>query len=412
MCPFIESPTTKVVLAGVPEDAHFARIVFNPTRGTRLDYLDRDTLPPEAEQERDPKLNDMHPNVLGLNVKNLSRATRHELTVPSKGAPLQLAKIVFYDKDRKPIRVQLPPCDGSTVEGQTYCEVLPDAPDFAAVATNVAAASYVSELNHALGALPDNALTRYRRYFAELDKLTHPELLLANVGGWPGFARATGPIQQWVTDIGLLMDLLETRVAGRSQGGTSSYTAPAVAHDDSTVSRVVRKLSTLQLELMRSHFPDPGRRSLDFDAFEEAFSMFANGQLRLQLPSGFWTTQPSSGFFFFFAEFGLMAMEALQARDEVQFRKDRDDWRMLLPVMARTQEVFVKVYAPTRGYKTLANYTAADFKADAVLAHSELHALSSHCNRARAQTEPELVWLSRQVNDHTRDAFDGSRSLP
>jgi len=72
----------------------------------------------------------------------------------------------------------------------------------------------------------------------------------------------------------------------------------------------IRVVSNLLILLISKHFIGASG-SLELEGFEDAFEMFTNGELRLRLPeSRCLTTQPSSGLFFFFAEFALLCTAA------------------------------------------------------------------------------------------------------
>lgn len=95
--------------------------------------------------------------------------------------------------------------------------------------------------------------------------------------------------------------------------------------------------------------------------------MFANGELRLQLPSKFWTTQPSSGFFFYWALYGFLAVQ-LGVPGHAQ-------WEGLLPGLVAAQEIFARVYAPHGTSRHLDNYRACNYDVRQVWTASEKLAL-------------------------------------
>ena len=81
--------------------------------------------------------------------------------------------------------------------------------------------------------------------------------------------------------------------------------------------------------------------------------MFANGELRLQLPSNLaWTTQPSSAYYFFFAEFALLAID---------LGVDVPVWSKLLNVLVRTQRMVFSVYKASVRKPGFGDYSPCSF---------------------------------------------------
>jgi hypothetical protein len=113
-------------------------------------------------------------------------------------------------------------------------------------------------------------------------------------------------------------------------------------------------VSDLFLSLVFKHFRVPGR-GLDLDSIEDAFEMFSNGELRVQLPSLAWACQPSSGMFFYFAEFATLCAAA---------GIEKDTWTAIANCMVRTQRVFCNVYRPTEPAPwNLLHYKAENYDA-------------------------------------------------
>lgn len=115
----------------------------------------------------------------------------------------------------------------------------------------------------------------------------------------------------------------------------------------------VQHFSTVLIDLMKTHLDD-GSGGIDFDKGEEAYEMFANGELRLQLPDSLaWTTQPSSAFYFYFGEFALLCVE---------LEVDVAVWSQLANVLVRTQRIFADVYPSAADNPAFEDYSACSFK--------------------------------------------------
>jgi hypothetical protein len=95
-------------------------------------------------------------------------------------------------------------------------------------------------------------------------------------------------------------------------------------------------LSKLQLGIMREYLPD-GNDVIDLEAFTEAFEMFANGELRVEVVNGVWNGEPDSAFEFSFAEFAFVAIEN---------NIDDEEWSSLVKALVMSQEIFTQTYKP------------------------------------------------------------------
>ena len=96
----------------------------------------------------------------------------------------------------------------------------------------------------------------------------------------------------------------------------------------------VERLSALQLELYRRHYPGH-QHGMDLAALGEAFLRFAHGDLRDD--TGSEHGQPNSANAFSFAEFAFLA---------AALGVDPAPWRALAPALVQLQEVYVVVYRP------------------------------------------------------------------
>jgi hypothetical protein len=99
-------------------------------------------------------------------------------------------------------------------------------------------------------------------------------------------------------------------------------------------------LSKLQLGVIREHLPDGNQGVVDPKALTEAFEMFSNGELRVEVVRRrVWNGEPDSAFEFSFAEFAFVAIE-----DGI----DVDEWSSLLKGLVISQEIFTQAYKPDR----------------------------------------------------------------
>ena len=87
---------------------------------------------------------------------------------------------------------------------------------------------------------------------------------------------------------------------------------------------------------MREYLPN-GYRDIDVAAFTEAFEMFANGELRVEVADSVWNGEPDSAFEFSFAEFAFVAIEN---------NVDAEEWSSLLNALVMSQEIFTPAYRP------------------------------------------------------------------
>ncbi len=98
----------------------------------------------------------------------------------------------------------------------------------------------------------------------------------------------------------------------------------------------VEYLSDLQLGIMQQYLPN-GYQDTDMAAFTEAFEMFTNGELRVEVVGGVWNSEPDSAFEFSFAEFAFVAIE-----NSVHV----GEWSSLLNALVMSQEIFTQAYRP------------------------------------------------------------------
>src|SRR5262245_19960315 len=211
------------------------------------------------------------------------------------------------------------------------------------------------------GARPSGPLWNYRRFFADLDRHSDPNL--RNV-----YLKAKDPVLLERMEIhgpvvrATLWDRISHRQRDPAHGFSRlAYPGAAVVAED------VRFVSDLLLRLLHQHI---GNRFglLDLDGVHEAFEMFANGELRLPLPSQVVTTQPSSGLFFFFGEFALLAAEC-----GIQEKL----WTRIASAMIGAQRIYCRVYPPRSGATdpTLFDYLPENHAPEMAFTASEKEAL-------------------------------------
>lgn len=136
-----------------------------------------------------------------------------------------------------------------------------------------------------------------------------------------------------MTLVGVLQDRRDKRAAAALKRKLPSLSR--VRRDiaaDSLFSRIQR-LSSAQLALFKEFFPTPSG-GINFNGFQSAFELFANGRLRDPAKGGGFG-EPNGGFYFLFAEFAFLCLDA---------RVDKTLWAKALRALVKTQEIFMHVY--------------------------------------------------------------------
>lgn len=265
-------------------------------------------------------------------------------------------------------------------------EVLtPGGVDWEEVSNTLDPAGFLDSLDAQLGGLEPCREERLnaRRFFAELDRQTNSFLLGGLVARGQMHRDDADQRRLAVRSIG---NELRTRIQMRCLGLDESRGIFPSLEDRlfEHLKSKSRTISWLFLDLIDRYF------GVSIHPFEQAFTWFANGDLRLVLPSSVVTTQPSSGNFFLFGEFALMAHD---------YGIEPERWWKLANVMVRSQRVFACVYAPADpANATLSSYAGRDY-----LRHG--HALSSS----------ELLTLQRRfqhANLPLEAARNAAGSLP
>jgi hypothetical protein len=336
----------RISLPPPPRGSRFLELVFNVGRGELLPGPEQSF--PAGYRFAVSSVAKTPPNVLRVELSDA--AERVQLKLRSRGEHLELVKLRYGIAEESPPTPIEPPNEPPVValtapgtcadDAEYLLTPVPITVTVGGVSTSVGPPEYQAALDAELGSAPNTPATRYRRYFAELNRQTQPLLVDAlNLG--LSAAQTTGR----KLNVDRAKSLLTSRVQERAKS-LAVTTPPA----NSLIVPVIQDLSTLQLQIIDDHFLRGG--ILHLDEFNDAFEMFANGELRLQLPTWNWTTQPSSGYYFFFAEFALLAID--MTIDAVR-------WAQLAPPLVRTQHIFARVYKPADPNPGLASYGPCDY---------------------------------------------------
>jgi hypothetical protein len=347
-----------------PDTARLMDVVFNVTRGRPLppsSPLDSEGLP--AFLRWDPQLAAQVPlNVLRYRLAPKAYAPQ-PIAVDSSGEHVELVKIVLRRENPEPVAVfaPVPECPKRGLQPRDIND---------AVGASIGAREYLTSLRRFIDGLPDGEPRKAAlELFYAFDLHTNPLI-------WENLLQQQEDLGSWL-DSSLVPDPgnLEAAIAStlsRLEGRLKQRVAlhPAVPHFDpydpeneEEAWRDTRELSTLQLNLLK------GRTLAELGA---AFEMFANGSLRVQLDNLAIAAQPSSGFYFFFGEFALLAMD-----NKVNTRS----WKNRARFMLRTQRVFAETYADPNvsgPARTLDSYTSLNFCGSKVIDTEDYEHLSAY----------------------------------
>jgi len=277
-----------------------------------------------------------------LSEKKLSYDTTTDglkITIETTGYRPELVKLVFYDSSNQFMATVFPLFGDCQDEPHNY-----------AFSIDPTSANTVNGLlGYHLAVLDTNRRTcpslarRYRDYFSELNLNTHQDLTGIEV---PGYRRP--PIQAprpWNDIIYACKTRLAMRIRTRAWWYDRCRFLPQFKSLEigTSTSYLVRSeleaLSKLLLYISYNHF------GLDLRLAEEAFEMFSNGELKLQLPvDGSWACVPASAFYFFLGEFALLAIH-----EDV----DSSTWLKLVRILVRTQRVLCRAFP---AFDTLGKY--------------------------------------------------------
>jgi hypothetical protein len=237
----------------------------------------------------------------------------------------------------------------------------------------------------------DPKIKKYQLFYWHFDRETHPQLIPNNpeIPEDEKLKRRSIIIQ---TAPILSMRVLE-RAAIAQNGRTPQPGELTPVSDDSGLDY----LSKLQLGIMREYLPD-GNYVIDLEAFTEAFEMFANGELRVEVVNGVWNSEPDSAFEFSFAEFAFAAIEN---------NIDAEEWSSLVNGLVMSQETFTQTYKPDVPPPFFySDYHSTNFA-------PEKQVDMPFKQQLRAEYEGKSAGeLAEQAGKNAFDAFPAGRSRP
>jgi hypothetical protein len=322
-----------ISLASVPKAADEIYLVFSPSRGVPLkalidDGTSRRPLPGQSVR--------VGSHALKVTLTPEARAQKRvSLRIISRDEPVELARVLFARKgDEKHVIAMADADKCGTQKPEGIGSDNPAKPIFSRE-------TFGQELQHELDSRPHDPLTPQRRYFALLDQQSNSTLM---------------PNPELAQAISVLTNELRRRVEIRRmkfESDPQNLNEPQPTPGTLLLRRLAAQASKIQLDLIEFCFPSKLGVGFDLAAYEEAFENFAAGQLRFRVPSSGWTTQPSSYYFFFFAEFAFLACD-LDIRAA--------DWSRLANVMTRTQPLYCRMYAPhSAASPNWVDYAACNF---------------------------------------------------
>ena len=267
---------------------------------------------------------DDFPNVLVLDIHPGALGMKAQYSVASLGEKPELVSQV-HDHDRRSVvhRSTGSPCYDTT----NFTSVVSDDPAHEHV---FGVQDYLDALRSRLDSLGADEHPSYRRFFFALDERTDANL------------REVRSALEWHLHASINNVFSGVKLHFENGFEQAISTVPCGRGPLDVYAPAVEDVSELFLGLMTTHMPG-GFHGVDLADVEEAFELFADGRLRLLVerpPVAVWTTQPSSGAYFFFAHFALLAAQVGPAAT-------RPLWAELAKVMVRTQLVFRTAYSPT-----------------------------------------------------------------
>jgi hypothetical protein len=357
---------TTVEIPPPPAEQTDLYLVFNVTRGKptgiRAGIPGVEHVPPGTES--------FPPNTLHLRLT--TKAVPARLPVTTRGEPVELARAIYLDRERQKARVYTRNRKGKF--GRPVVLSGARAQDLRGQVLD--AAKYRLEMERALAVLDSKGTARsarfhqYCQYFWELDRETHDDLVDSTI---PTAGLAESRHYDVTYGVETLRNLLRERAACRRDQIAANQPQMAQTSRPSNVDdlRTLRRLSDLQLRILTKHFPLESPTRLQ--DIEDAYERFANGELGLYLESGEWACEPSSGYFFLFAEFALLAADPALA--EV-FGGDQVTWQGLCGVLVRVQELYCRVYKPSgNGPFDFSSYSAENYYGNRELSRGEVRDL-------------------------------------
>ncbi len=328
-------------------------LVFNVKRGKPIDFES----PKEIvgiELVRDgPRKRPLPRNVLHLRLRQ--KCGRNRIRVKTTVEPLDLVKVIYRDPARKKLLVHAVNEAGQVPEQAV--EIEDDDRDDKLLEEILDTNKYVQEIEQALLDLVRNNDPRSKssQYFWDLDRETHADILKVAVPSEIARELRAKSINRAMS---ILNDRLVERAKLRKNGQAIAPLATPISKDDLDF---LKGISDLQLQILRKHFDITSQSGLS--DFEQTFERFANGELRLRLKSGAYACQPSSGYYFFFAEFALLAADTSAPLAAYIGAADAATWGKVCNVLVRTQKIFCEVYASSNGSPlTFEAYAASNYQ--------------------------------------------------
>ncbi len=371
-----------IELPPIPEGATRMYLVFNVTRA----MLDKAFVHPaegllrigdvaaSLDWDQLPGTPDPLPNVLGWNLTAVApgRVRATEVRIRASVEYPELVKFVFDQPHSSKV----------FASRETFCA---DSAQLFGLDSELPVDEHAFgpvEYRDALDAKIGNSNSppqRHRRFFAQLDRRTDSTM----AEGFLAVAEHSDLNQA----LPFVLKAARRSLQGR-HGAIQANGGTYVLFGHEVNAQYVRYFSLLFWKLFVEHFPPAARPAgdppdeppavgfenwIDVADIEAAFEAFADGQLRLPLqipelalaPRSFaaaWTTQPSSGLYFLFAEFALLAAET-GVHPEL--------WTRLANVMVRSQVLLARRYEPSvppgeEGYEAT-DYRGCGYRSGAML---------------------------------------------
>ena len=319
---------TRIPLISPPTEAQRAFVVFHPSRsvikrasgdGDYARLADLDEFDETSARE--------FPHVVEIVNQQWTLASG-AIEVESEGERVEVVGLVYELPRGSVVRRSK---DGQCFDG---AEVYDQPSPRKALKELPGISKYIKAVDHAIASMPSPKKEQCR-FFFEIDRRTAANLR--------GFASDVTPGQR------ALIDSLGGVVSKRFEQGLKGHLIGALdpLYSYQGTGAEVRYVAQLFYEQM----PDSWKRSrdgVDPMAVGSAFERFANGQLRTPVfdeTFGITTTQPSSGFYFYFAQLAFLAAEVLD-------RALATFWGQMANAMVRTQEVFTRNYSPDNAEKS------------------------------------------------------------
>jgi hypothetical protein len=370
-------PNFKSLTPGPTSDGELAQafVVFHPNRGRLLSIVSD---APATEPTRDFRITGFPNSAQLVNEQLLSGGSA---TITSLGDPPEAVRWVLRRHGAKRFEVYIAHVDvcvgaaarldfANFVELREQALVTPDA-YAAGLAHTVAAATHPADV----------------AAFVRMDGLTNPAL--ATGGG------LSDEVLVSVQRLRRLLERLLRQRAALEKQGDSASASDLIGEPSPGVVEAARWVSRALL-----HSLDMGDLSKSAMAIERFAAGMLRTELHLQLPDGtiekqpgLWTTQPSSGAFFLFAEFAYLAIHCgIQT----------DTWLKLARAMTYSQHMFMACYRPALAKPRFEDWGACDFDATRALSAARADQLRNF------HAELQLPSLRRQCARNALLAFPGS----